>query len=113
MIMSDTKLVIQATDKNFNDQVLSTEGIALVDFWAAWCGPCKALAPVIESIASEYKGQITVHKLNVDENPHTASQYEIRGIPTTLVFKNGELVDRIVGAVPKQVFEESIQKQLK
>ncbi len=104
--------VTQITDNDFDEKVLSSELPVLVDFWASWCGPCRALAPVIEELAEEYDGKIEVMKLNVDENPSTAALYQIRSIPTLLLFRNGEPIDRIVGALPKDHLSESIENSL-
>lgn len=90
------------TDANFDQEVLKSEIPVLVDFWAEWCYPCKMVAPVVEEISKEYAGKIKVGKLDTDQNQYTAMQYGISGIPTLLIFQNGEIVDRIVGAVPKQ-----------
>jgi len=92
---------ITLNDENFENEVLNSETPVLVDFWAEWCGPCRALAPVIEEIAEEYGDKLKVGKLNVDENPGAPSAYEIRSIPTLIVFKDGFVVDRVVGALPK------------
>ncbi len=92
---------IVLNDDNFESKVLNSEIPVLVDFWAEWCGPCRALAPVIEEIAEDYSGEIKVGKLNVDENPGASSAYDVRSIPTLIVFKDGAVLDRIVGALPK------------
>ena len=89
------------TDANFDQEVLKSDMPVLVDFWAEWCFPCKMIAPVVEEISKEYAGKIKVGKLDTDQNQYTAMQYGISGIPTLLIFRNGEIVDRIVGAVPK------------
>ncbi len=92
---------IVLNDDNFESEVLNSEIPVLVDFWAEWCGPCRALAPVIEEIAEDYSGELKVGKLNVDENPGASSAYDVRSIPTLIVFKDGAVLDRIVGALPK------------
>ena len=96
------------TDKNFDVEVLHSDVPVLVDFWADWCYPCKMIAPVIEEIAGEYSGKVKVGKLNTDQNQMIASQYGITGIPTLMIFKNGEMVDRIVGALPKQAITDKL-----
>jgi len=101
------------TDQNFTDQIVDAEGLAIVDFWATWCGPCRMVAPIVEQLASEYEEQgLRVGKLDVDQNPETASQYGIRSIPTILFFKQGEIVDRVVGAVPKAQLELKVKQHL-
>ena len=104
--------VIQVTDSDFNKEVLESTVPVLVDFWAPWCGPCKAVAPVVEELAKQYDGKVKVVKLNTDENPGTASQYQIRGIPTLMIFKAGEKVDSVVGAVPASSLTQTINKHL-
>ena len=91
------------TEENFKREVLASELPVLVDFWAAWCGPCRALSPLVEELAEEYAGRAKVGKLNVDEHPGVAAKYGIRSIPTLLVFQNGEVIDSAIGAVPKSV----------
>jgi thioredoxin 1 len=102
----------QVTDSSFKTDVLESEVPVLVDFWAPWCGPCRMVAPVVEEIAEQYAGQIKVVKLNTDENPNTASQYGIRSIPTLMIFKGGQRVDMVVGAVPKTTLASTLEKYL-
>ena len=99
-------------DENFQTEVLKSESPVLVDFWAIWCGPCKMVAPIVEEIAREYNGKLKVAKMDVDANPRTAMQYGIRSIPTLMVFKGGQLVEQIVGAVPKRHLLEKITPHL-
>lgn len=101
-----------ATDQNFKTEILESDKVALVDFWAAWCGPCMMLGPVIEELAGDYEGKAIVSKLNVDENPNTAAQYGIRSIPTMLIFKNGQVVDQMVGAMPKNMIAKKIDEHI-
>ena len=100
------------TDDNFENEVLQSDKPAIVDFWAAWCGPCKMIAPIIEELAEEYDGKIKVGKLDVDENQQTAIKYGVRSIPTVLLLKDGEVKDTIIGAVPKTTIKEKIEKYL-
>ncbi len=109
--MADEGL-LQATDGNFEPEILKSDIPVMVDFWAPWCGPCHVIAPVIEELAKEYAGRVKVAKMNVDENPATPSRYGIRGIPTVILFKDGQVSDQIVGAVPKSKVEEMIKKAL-
>lgn len=102
----------QVTDSTFQQEVLDSEVPVLVDFWAPWCGPCRMVAPVVEEIAQQYDGQIKVVKLNTDENPNVASQYGIRSIPTLMIFKGGQRVDMVVGAVPKTTLSNTLEKYL-
>jgi thioredoxin 1 len=96
------------TDDSFATDVLQAKGAVLVDFWAEWCGPCKAIAPALEEIGKEYAGKLTVAKVNIDDNPQTPNNYQVRGIPTLILFKDGKLVDTKVGAMPKSVLKEWI-----
>ncbi|OFV87104.1 MAG: thioredoxin [Acidobacteria bacterium RBG_16_68_9] len=93
--------VTEVTDASFSEEVLRADVPVLIDFWAPWCGPCKAIAPVVEELAGEYGGRIKVVKMNVDDNPETPSRYGVRGIPNLMLFKGGEVAEQIVGAVPK------------
>ncbi|NTW56008.1 MAG: thioredoxin [Chlorobiaceae bacterium] len=101
---------LTATDQNFEAEIIKADKVALVDFWAAWCGPCMMLGPTIEELAGDYEGKAIVAKLNVDENPQTAAKYGIRSIPSMLVFKNGEVVDQMVGAMPKNMIAKKIDQ---
>ena len=93
--------VQQVSDESFDREVLKADLPVLIDFWAPWCGPCKAIAPVVEELAKEYAGKLKVVKMNVDDNPQTPSKYGVRGIPNLILFKGGEVRDQIIGAVPK------------
>ncbi|MBD2385405.1 thioredoxin [Cylindrospermum sp. FACHB-282] len=100
------------TDSSFKQEVLDSDCPVLVDFWAPWCGPCRMVAPVVEEIAVQYEGQLKVVKVNTDENPQIASQYGIRSIPTLMIFKGGQKVDMVVGAVPKTTLSNTLEKYL-
>jgi thioredoxin 1 len=104
--------VMEVSDATFDQEVLRSEQPVLVDFWAVWCGPCRAIAPMVDSVATAYSGQIKVTKMNVDENGATPSRYGIRGIPTLLFFKGGKVADQVVGYVPQNVIEEKVQRLL-
>jgi thioredoxin 1 len=104
--------VIQITDSTFDEQVIKGKGLILVDFWAEWCGPCRMVAPILEELAVEFEGQITVTKLNVDDNQGTAARFGIRSIPTILFFKDGSQVDQVIGALPKSAFKSKVQQHL-
>jgi thioredoxin 1 len=109
--MSGDKL-IHVTDAEFESQVLEADKPVLVDFWASWCGPCLAIAPIVEELAGDYDGKIVVAKMNVDKSPATPGRYGIRAIPTLIVFKDGQVVEQITGAVGKAVIESAINKAL-
>ena len=102
----------EVTDATFEQEVLKAPIPVLVDFWAPWCGPCRAVAPVVDEIANEYKGRLKVLKLNTDENPKTAQSYRISGIPSLMVFKNGQPVEQVVGAVPKSTLSSAVEKHV-
>jgi thioredoxin 1 len=104
--------LVELTDGNFEQEVLKSQVPALVDFWAVWCGPCRAIAPVVEALAKEYKGRLKVGKMNVDEQQGVPQKYEIRSIPTLLVFKGGSVIAQIVGNVPRAKIEDAIKKAL-
>ena len=105
-------MTVELTDKNFNTEVLDDSGVVLVDFWAPRCGPCRMVGPIIDELASEYQGKAKIGKLNVDDNPATASKYGIMSIPTMLIFKNGEVVDQMVGVAPKAQLVDKLDEHL-
>ena len=105
-------MAVEFNSSNFQNTVLDSDKPVLVDFWAEWCGPCKMIGPVVEEIHNDYEEKAVIGKLNVDENPDIAMNYGVRSIPTLLVFKNGEVVDKIVGAVPKTAITQKIDAQL-
>jgi len=103
-------MALELTDSNFKEKVAS--GVAMVDFWAVWCGPCRAVAPVVEELSRDYEGKAIIGKVDVDNNPEVASEYGIRNIPTILYLKNGEVVDKHVGSAPKSVLEQKLKALL-
>lgn len=110
--MANSPNVMNATDGNFEAEVLKAPTLSLVDFWAEWCGPCRQLGPTVEQIADEMVGKIKVFKMNVDENPETPGRFQIRGIPTIIFFKDGNAVDQLVGNHPKNTIVDTIKKHL-
>jgi len=102
-------MTAEITDQNFRDMIKSSDKMILVDFWADWCGPCKQLAPALEDASNDLQEKILVFKINIDQNPEMPSRYSVRGLPTILFFKNGEVVDRQIGVLPKSKLYEKIQ----
>jgi len=107
-----SEAVISVTGETFEKEVLQADKLVMVDFWATWCGPCKIIAPVVEELAKEYEGRVNFVKVNTDENPDLASRYNIRGIPTLMFFKDGQIVDQLIGAVPKAQIKSKIDSLL-
>ncbi len=105
-------MALEITDSNFDEVVLQSDKPVLVDFWAEWCGPCRMVGPIVEELAKEYDGQAVIGKVNVDYNPDISVKYGIRNIPALLFFKNGQIVDKQIGAVPKSVLADKLAKQL-
>ena len=104
--------IVELSDESFDRDVLKSEQPVMVDFWAAWCGPCKALAPIVEEVANAYNGKVKVGKMDVDKNVATPQRYGIRGIPTLLIFKNGKVQEQIVGYVPKETIQKALDKHV-
>jgi thioredoxin 1 len=104
--------IFEVTDANFDQTVLKSDQPVMVDFWAAWCGPCRALAPIVDDLATRFQGKLRVGKMDVDKNAATPQRYGVRGIPTLLIFKGGQVQDQIVGYVPKETIEKAVQKHL-
>lgn len=104
--------LITITDTNFDSEVLKSSQPVLIDFWASWCAPCRAIAPVVEQLAQEYAGKIKFGKVNIDENPRTPTQFDVRSIPTLLMFRDGKVVGQIIGAVPKPKIDDLLKKAL-
>jgi len=104
--------VIAVTDADFETQVEKNDGLTIVDFWATWCGPCRMIAPILDQLATEYEGKVKVTKLDVDANIKTGSRFNVRSIPTLLFFKQGKVVDQIIGAVPKKNIEAKLQQHV-
>lgn len=105
-------MALELTDTNFQDKVLDSDKLTVVDFWAEWCGPCRAIGPVIEELSKEYDGKINVGKVNVDHNPNVTVQYAVTSIPAILFIKNGKVVDKLVGAQPKSNFVKKIEQHI-
>jgi thioredoxin 1 len=110
--MAKDESLVQFTDANFEQEVLKSEKPVLVDFWAPWCGPCRAVGPVVEDLAEAYKGRVKVGKINIDDNPKTATTYGVMSIPTLILFNKGDIMDKLVGLSPKERLEGLIKKAL-
>ena len=110
--MAKEESLVQFTDANFEQEVLKSEKPVLVDFWAPWCGPCRAVGPVVEDLAEAYKGRVKVGKINIDDNPKTATAYGVMSIPTLILFNKGDIMDKLIGLSPKERLEGLIKKAL-
>lgn len=108
--MAENANLTTLTDRNFEEEVLNADEPVLVDFWAAWCGPCRQIAPIVEDLADEFEGRAKIGKVDVDENPQTAQQYGVRSIPTLLFFKDGEVQEQVVGAVGKKPLKDKLEE---
>ena len=104
--------VKQTTDQNFDNDVLKSGKPAIIDFWATWCAPCRALAPIVDQVADKFAGKLSVYKMDIDTNPETPARFGVRGIPTIILFKDGKVVDQVVGAVPQAALEVLVNKAL-
>jgi thioredoxin 1 len=110
--MAENGKLLTITDDNFATEVEGTDGLVMIDFWAVWCGPCRIIAPIVEKLAEDYDGKIRVGKLDVDSNQRTATRFNVRSIPSVLFFKDGKLVDTVVGAVPRPQLERKIEAHI-
>jgi thioredoxin 1 len=110
--MSDNPNVQQVSDTSFDGDVMKSDKPVLVDFWAPWCGPCRSVAPIVDDLATQYKDKLKVAKLNVDESSQVAMKYQVTSIPTFILFKNGEVADRVLGALPRSEFVKFIDRNL-
>ena len=110
--MAENGATLTVTDDNFATEIEQADGLAMVDFWAAWCGPCRMVAPIVEQLANEYEGKVKIAKLDVDANQRVASRFNVRSIPSMLFFKDGKLVDTVIGAVPKPALEKKINEHI-
>lgn len=111
--MAESSVILEVTDQNFAEEIEAGEGLAMIDFWATWCGPCRLVEPIVEELADEYRDKgLRVCKLDVDSNPQVTTRYQVRSIPSILFFKNGELVDKVIGAVPRPHLEEKVREHL-